>query len=271
MKIKFWMCGVLIISLLGVAASKYAAAQSSVPIEVPPPVSTAVPAQAPPNVLWAQAPAVIAAPQLRFQYRTAGVSPAIDAAAAELRDATTDEAKSAARKKLTALLNKTFDEDMKGRETELKKVEERVKKLRAQYQKRIDKKQEIVDLQLKVLENEADGLGFFNTPVPGPSPFGANPFGFPQPAGVYGRTPAHDGLIIETQPPTATDHVDPETGEPAHTPFEEPSPNAKLEKTSKSHVDVDVQPFDPPRRAPKRTTASQPADVKESGLESHPE
>jgi hypothetical protein len=102
---------------------------------------------------------------------TPGTGPAVDpriaamreitAAAAAFRDATGDEAKSAVRGKLVALLDKYFDEDMKSREAELAKVEERVKKLRALFDKRAGKKQEIIDLQVKVLENEADGLGFF--------------------------------------------------------------------------------------------------------------
>ena len=55
---------------------------------------------------------------------------------------------------------------MDRREEELARVEERVKKLRALLTKRASKKQEIIDLQIKVLENEADGLGFFNNAQP---------------------------------------------------------------------------------------------------------
>lgn len=53
-----------------------------------------------------------------------------------------------------------FDEDVKARETELTNLEERVKKLRAQLDRRKAAKEEIIQLQLKVLMNDADGLGF---------------------------------------------------------------------------------------------------------------
>jgi hypothetical protein len=84
-------------------------------------------------------------------------------AAAKIRDAESDAAKSAAKEELTALLDRYFEDDMARRVKELAKVEERVNRLRALLEKRKSKKQEIIDLQMKVLENEADGLGFFNS------------------------------------------------------------------------------------------------------------
>jgi hypothetical protein len=63
-------------------------------------------------------------------------------------------------KQLEAAIDKYFDEDLQARETELSKLEERVKKLHTQLQKRRSSKAEIIQLQLKVLTNEADGLGF---------------------------------------------------------------------------------------------------------------
>jgi hypothetical protein len=44
--------------------------------------------------------------------------------------------------------------------------------------RRREKKNEIVELQIKVLLNEADGLGFFNeSPTPGPVAVRYNPLG----------------------------------------------------------------------------------------------
>lgn len=86
----------------------------------------------------------------------------IEQAAKALLDAEDDEAKATAERKLTELLNKYFEEDMERREQELAKVEERVKNLRELLAKRRKKREEIIDLQIKVLENEADGLGFFS-------------------------------------------------------------------------------------------------------------
>jgi hypothetical protein len=98
----------------------------------------------------------------------------------QIRDAarTLRQADAASRAKivdnLEAWLNQFFDQDMKRRAGELKKIEERFAKLRAQLDRRREKKQEIVDLQMKLILNEADGLGFYN----GQGPFGEAPFGF---------------------------------------------------------------------------------------------
>ena len=86
---------------------------------------------------------------------------AIRKAAEELRDAE-GEAKAKAEANLRELLTSYFGEDMARREKELEAMQNRLKKLQEQLAKRRDKRQEIVDLQIKVLTNEADGLGFFS-------------------------------------------------------------------------------------------------------------
>jgi general secretion pathway protein G len=82
----------------------------------------------------------------------------------ELRDAKDDEAKMAARRKLADVLSRLFDDDLRHRKVEMDKIEERLSRLRDQLSRRQEKKQEIIDLQLKVIENEAVGLGFFSAP-----------------------------------------------------------------------------------------------------------
>lgn len=82
-------------------------------------------------------------------------------AMSEFHRAQGDDAKAAAQKKLLEALTKYFDADMKVREAGLQKVEAQVKTLRSQFDKRASKKQEILELQLKLLENETEGLGFF--------------------------------------------------------------------------------------------------------------
>ena len=47
------------------------------------------------------------------------------------------------------------------------KLEERLGKLRAQLKRRRAKRQEIIDLQIQVAVNEADGLGFLSRPTHG--------------------------------------------------------------------------------------------------------
>ncbi|HEY2881852.1 MAG TPA: hypothetical protein VGJ15_05450, partial [Pirellulales bacterium] len=63
-------------------------------------------------------------------------------------------------KELEKAISEEFDADMKQREAELTKLEERVAKLRAQFERRKKAKGEITQLQTKVLVNEIDGLGF---------------------------------------------------------------------------------------------------------------
>ncbi len=100
-------------------------------------------------------------------------------AMAEFRHTPDGDAKAAAQKKLLEALAKYFDADMKAREANLQKVEAQVKTLRSQFDKRASKKQEILDLQMKLLENETEGLGFFGSPSAG---FPLAPATAPEPA-----------------------------------------------------------------------------------------
>jgi hypothetical protein len=128
-------------------------------------------------------------------------------AAAAVNAAEDDEAKDRAKEKLEQLLDDYFDEDMKRREQELEQIEERVKKLQAQLDRRREKRREIVDLQLQVLLNEADGLGFFSGDQLFMGPGGGNPFEFKvEPFAAPAAVP-HPGppgaVIYAPQPPQA--------------------------------------------------------------------
>jgi hypothetical protein len=68
--------------------------------------------------------------------------------------------KTAALKAVHELLSVGFERDLETRESELKQLETRVQKLRAQLDKRKAAKQEIIDLRLKTIQNEADGLEY---------------------------------------------------------------------------------------------------------------
>jgi hypothetical protein len=87
-------------------------------------------------------------------------------AAEKLRDAKGNEARSEAEKELRDLLEQYFDDDLQRRQAELGEMEDRLAKLEKQLDRRESKKDEIVDLQVKVLVNQAEGLGFF-TDMPG--------------------------------------------------------------------------------------------------------
>ena len=82
-----------------------------------------------------------------------------------LREAKTDADKQAAKSSLRKTLAAIFSEDMQERAQQAKEIESRLAKLRQQYEKRENLKDEIIELQLKVLEKAAEGLEF---PLGGP-------------------------------------------------------------------------------------------------------
>jgi hypothetical protein len=142
------------------------------------------------------------------RYMSGGSRPlemGIREAAVQVRDAKDETARTAASAELTKLLDEYFEADVKNREQELADVAARLQKLQQQLDRRRAKKQEIIDLQLKVALNEADGLGFFGQPtdqlfeirVPAPmdvpvrvNAWSGNPFG---------------GTIAPPSPPASAD------------------------------------------------------------------
>jgi len=81
---------------------------------------------------------------------------------------------------LRDMLVKQFDVQRQRRDLELKRIEERVQKLRDQIKKRNDAKETIIDRRLEQLTNEAEGLGWGQP---------AGPVNVRQPGAVY-RTDA---------------------------------------------------------------------------------
>jgi hypothetical protein len=78
--------------------------------------------------------------------------------------AKTDANKEKAKIVMSAALSSYFDADMKNREKDIVNIEKRIKKLRALLEKRRAAKAKLVDLQLNVLINKAEGLGFYSQP-----------------------------------------------------------------------------------------------------------
>ena len=77
-----------------------------------------------------------------------------------LKDARDEGARQAATDVIKKHLIKQFEQDLSQREKELQSVEERLKTLRQQLEKRKLAKDEIVSLRLKTIVNDAEGLGF---------------------------------------------------------------------------------------------------------------
>ena len=84
-----------------------------------------------------------------------------------LKSAKDDEARKAATGIIQEQLNSQFDRDVEQREKELVEVEQRVKTLREQLDKRKSLRDDIIDLRLKTIQNDAEGLGFPGEGTPG--------------------------------------------------------------------------------------------------------
>src|SRR5262245_56313100 len=110
----------------------------------------------------------------------------------QLRETEDTAKKAELTKQLEAAVSKHFDEDLKTREEELEKLEQRVSKLKAQLERRRKAKADITQLQIKVLINDAEGLGFSDA--------------WPSATGT-GRRPATSSQATPwyTTPPTRTE------------------------------------------------------------------
>lgn len=113
----------------------------------------------------------------------------ISSARQKLAAAKTDMEKQAAREQLRKLLAEIFAQDMQMREQQAAEIESRLAKLRQQYQARVKVKDEIIDLQLKVIEQDAAGLGF-----PGIVPASEMPSGPMRGANEQSRLPGSSVL-----------------------------------------------------------------------------
>lgn len=88
---------------------------------------------------------------------------ALNAAVAKLKGAQKGDDRNAAAKALKPALEAYFAADLKVREQEITGIQKRVENLDALIERRRKARDEIISLQLEVLSNEADGLGFFST------------------------------------------------------------------------------------------------------------
>ena len=88
---------------------------------------------------------------------------ALNAAVAKLKGAKKGDDRNAAANALKPALEAYFAADLKVREQEISGIQKRVENLDALIERRRKARDEIISLQLEVLSNEADGLGFFST------------------------------------------------------------------------------------------------------------
>jgi hypothetical protein len=86
----------------------------------------------------------------------------ISEAVQSLREAVGEQAQTAARSQLQTAVRHYFDADMDGRRRQLAAIETRLTKLRAELDRRLAAKSEIIHLQLKALEKDDAGLGLYS-------------------------------------------------------------------------------------------------------------
>ena len=87
----------------------------------------------------------------------------LQAAIQELNTGKDEESRNAATDTIRQQLTTQFEADLKQREKELEEVEQRVKSLREQLDKRKAAQADIINLRLQTLVNNANGLGFPET------------------------------------------------------------------------------------------------------------
>jgi len=88
----------------------------------------------------------------------------IQAAIQQLKQTPDEKKKQEIKSEMSQLFTRYFDYEIRQREVKLAPLENRVKKLRAQIDKRKAAKEKIIELQLQLMEHQAEGLGFFTEP-----------------------------------------------------------------------------------------------------------
>lgn len=94
----------------------------------------------------------------------------IDAALKRLQAAKTRAEREKSEQALADLLKNEFEADLGRRRAEIDSIQKRIEALKAVLKKRQAARDSIIQLQMKVLTNEAEGLGF---PAAAGEPFGA--------------------------------------------------------------------------------------------------
>jgi len=88
----------------------------------------------------------------------------IQSAIQQLKQTPDEKKKQEIKAEMSQLFTRYFDYEIKQREVKLAPLENRVKKLKAQIDKRKAAKEKIIELQLQLMEHQAEGLGFFTEP-----------------------------------------------------------------------------------------------------------
>jgi hypothetical protein len=132
-----------------------------------------------------------------------------------------EEGKPDARQRLKDVMEQYFDQDLKRRETEVASIEERVRNLKTQLERRRQKRGELIDLQIKLAENDAEGLDFFWQPAAPARNDLRGPAYTPPPAGANFRSSAPNPptFLPNAVPPPTPSAVQPAPSNPVMLPL----------------------------------------------------
>lgn len=118
----------------------------------------------------------------------------------KIRETKEEELKSEVITEMEELFTKYFDQEIQQREEQLAPLEKRVKKLRDQIEKRKAAKADIIGLQLKLIEHQAEGLGFFTEPETSSQPI----YGYP--GSTFEESGVTSPLLPESALSSEADH-----------------------------------------------------------------
>lgn len=143
--------------VLGLGAMGYWAAGAAIPQkDTPQPRSSKAPAP----YFVDEAGRALQGSDWPVQFRTKIAINDYTAAVTAYRTAQEGSEKETKKAELKKKLTDIFEADMKARKAQADEIETRLKKLQDQYKAREAAKDSIIDLQIQVLEKDADGLGF---------------------------------------------------------------------------------------------------------------
>ncbi len=102
---------------------------------------------------------------VQFAHNPQNPKAMIESARAKLAEATTTKEESQATDELKTALVIYFDRDLEERDRLMKTVRTDIEKMKQKIEKRASSKNSIIELQFKMVVNEASGLGFFSPQV----------------------------------------------------------------------------------------------------------
>jgi polyhydroxyalkanoate synthesis regulator phasin len=165
-------------------------------------------------------------------------SKALDEIVKVLRsDTSSSEAISDAKAKLSQFLKVYFEADLTRRKKQIETMEEQIDKLKKQVAKRAASMDELIDLRIKILENDSQGLGFpqsWNMPnLSGIDSNNQNAWTFPAAGFTHSYGPSGQGYSVQYESAPASALAPATVLSVPATPTQPAPPRATKDRTTK--------------------------------------